>query len=94
MKRILAFFLLALAATPAAAYVGPGAGLSLMGALWGLILAVVTALVFLALWPLRRYRRRKRQNGSQARADPRNADSPTTRSEARAGASAVKRQSR
>ncbi|SCX81328.1 hypothetical protein [Thiohalorhabdus denitrificans] len=47
------------------AYVGPGAGLSLLGALWGLLLALGAALLFLVLWPLRRMRRRKKE---QARA--------------------------
>jgi hypothetical protein len=43
----------------AMAYVGPGAGLSLLGALWGLALAMAAALAFVILWPLRRYRRRR-----------------------------------
>lgn len=43
----------------AMAYVGPGAGLSLLGALWGLVLAMAAALAFVILWPLRRYRRRR-----------------------------------
>jgi len=46
---------------PAAfAYVGPGAGLSLLGALWGLLLAVGAAVAFIILWPLRRMRQRAR----------------------------------
>jgi len=51
---------LAFGATPALAYIGPGAGLSLLGALWGVIAAVVAALLFLLLWPLRRLMRRQR----------------------------------
>ena len=47
-------------ALPAAAYIGPGAGLSLLGAFWGLLLAVVAALGFVILWPLRRFFRRDR----------------------------------
>ena len=47
-------------AGPALAYIGPGAGLSLLGALWGVIAAVVAALVFLLFWPLRRLMRRPR----------------------------------
>jgi hypothetical protein len=56
------FFLATLfvAVHPAAAYVGPGAGLSLLGALWGLLLAVAAALGFIILWPLRRMRQRAR----------------------------------
>src|SRR3546814_10126642 len=45
---------LAFGATPALAYIGPGAGLSLLGALWGVVAAVAAALLFLLLWPLRR----------------------------------------
>jgi membrane protein implicated in regulation of membrane protease activity len=52
---------LALAATltlgiagDAFAYIGPGAGLSMIGAFWGLVVAVFAALSFLLLWPLRR----------------------------------------
>lgn len=35
------------------AYVGPGAGLGLMGALIGLMIAVLGAVSFVVLWPLR-----------------------------------------
>ena len=45
----------------AGAYVGPGAGLSLLGALWALIVAVAAAVIFLFAWPIRRMRRRKRE---------------------------------
>jgi hypothetical protein len=36
------------------AYVGPGAGLSLLGALWGLAVAILAALAFVIVWPVRR----------------------------------------
>jgi membrane protein implicated in regulation of membrane protease activity len=48
-----------LAASPAFAYIGPGAGLSLLGALWGLVVAVVVTVGFVVLWPLRRMMKRK-----------------------------------
>lgn len=51
---------LLLTAMPAAAYVGPGAGLSMLGALWGLLAALGAALGFIVLWPLRRALKRKR----------------------------------
>lgn len=54
--------------TPAAAYVGPGAGLSLMGALWGLVVAIGAALGFVLLWPFRRMIRGRR--AAQAPAKP------------------------
>jgi hypothetical protein len=41
------------------AYVGPGAGLSLLGALWGLLVAVAAALAFIILWPMRRMLRQR-----------------------------------
>jgi membrane protein implicated in regulation of membrane protease activity len=48
------------AAAPAAAYVGPGAGLSLVGAFWGLLVAIFAALAFIVIWPVRRLLRRGR----------------------------------
>ncbi|HKP26416.1 MAG TPA: hypothetical protein VJV39_21285 [Dongiaceae bacterium] len=53
-----------LAAAPAFAYVGPGAGLTLLGALWGLIVAVVLSVGFILLWPVRRLMRRTKQVGA------------------------------
>lgn len=52
------------------AYVGPGAGLSLLGALWALLVAVGAAILFLIAWPIRRMRRRKREAGERAADDP------------------------
>ena len=52
---------LALAATPALAYVGPGAGLSLLGAFWGLLVAVFAALAFVVVYPVRRLMRARRR---------------------------------
>lgn len=53
---------LMLATFPAIAYVGPGAGLSVLSALWGLLVAVAVALGFVLLWPLRRLLRTRRNN--------------------------------
>lgn len=51
---------IAVASSEAAlAYVGPGAGLSLLGALWGLLIAIIAALGFMLAWPIRRMRRRR-----------------------------------
>lgn len=52
-------------AAPALAYVGPGAGITLLGALWGVLIAVGAAVGFIVLWPLRRVLFRRR--GAEAR---------------------------
>ncbi len=57
---IVAGLLPVVSATPAAAYVGPGAGLSLLGALWGVVIAIGAAVGFVILWPLRRFLRKGR----------------------------------
>lgn len=45
----------------AQAYVGPGAGLSLLSALWGLLCAIGAAFLFVIMWPIRRMRRKRRE---------------------------------
>lgn len=54
----------------ALAYVGPGAGLSLIGALWGLLVAVIAALAFVIVWPIRRMRRQRSAHRRAARDNP------------------------
>jgi len=44
----------------ASAYIGPGAGLSMLGAFWGLVIAVLAALSFLLLWPVRKVFKKNR----------------------------------
>ena len=64
MNRRIALFgycTLLLLPLTAQAYVGPGAGLSLLGALWALILALLTAVFFIFAWPIRRMLRRRRE---------------------------------
>ena len=47
---------------PAHAYIGPGAGVTMLGALWGVILAIIFAVGGLLIWPIRALlRRRKRR---------------------------------
>ena len=47
-------------ASRAEAYVGPGAGITLIGALFGLVSAVFLALLAVLRWPLRRYLARRK----------------------------------
>jgi membrane protein implicated in regulation of membrane protease activity len=58
---VLAVAVLTLSALPALAYVGPGAGLSLLGAFWGLLVAVLAALSFVVLYPIRRLMRGRKR---------------------------------
>jgi hypothetical protein len=46
---------------PAAAYVGPGAGISLLGSTIGLIVALGLAIGFVVIWPFRSLFRRRGQ---------------------------------
>ena len=65
---------IALAPLAAQAYVGPGAGLSLLGALWGVLCAIGAAFMFVIMWPIRRLRRRRRAAKQVANAS--SSDSP------------------
>lgn len=58
---VLATAVLTLSALPALAYVGPGAGLSLLGAFWGLLVAILAALAFVVLYPIRRLMRGRKR---------------------------------
>jgi hypothetical protein len=73
MKRLLLPLLavcLMFGAWPAAAYVGPGAGLSLLGALWAVIAAIGMSLMFVVMWPVRRLLRRRRNGRDKAPEEP------------------------
>ena len=69
MRRSIAAVVLAAAVTlptAALAYVGPGAGLSLLGALWAFVAALGIALIMVAAWPVRRMLRRRRERDAAA----------------------------
>lgn len=57
-------------AQPVLAYVGPGAGLSLITAFGVLAAAIFSSIAFLILWPLRRARRRRRLERQQEAVAP------------------------
>jgi Na+/melibiose symporter-like transporter len=50
-------------AEPAWAYIGPGAGLSMLAAFWALLMAVLGAIGFLIFQPV--YRRIRRRNAAK-----------------------------
>lgn len=62
-------FTLALTAAPAFAYIGPGAGITMLGALWGVVVAVVLALGAVLFWPIRALLRRRKTAGEAAAGD-------------------------
>jgi hypothetical protein len=55
--------------TAAMAYIGPGAGVTVLGALWGVIVAIVLTLGAVVLWPFRILLRRRRTGAAKAVAE-------------------------
>lgn len=49
------------------AYVGPGAGISLLGALWVVVVVVAVSSAFILTWPVRQLLRRRRARGADRR---------------------------
>lgn len=52
--------LLALAAGPAHAYIGPGAGISVLGSLLGILATIVVAIGAILFWPVRKLLKRRK----------------------------------
>ena len=69
--RLAFFTALLLVSVDAAAYIGPGAGLSVLGSLWTVIVGVVLALFAILTWPLRLlWRRLRARRAAPAVHDP------------------------
>jgi len=60
MLRIIAILLLALVAGPAQAYVGPGAGISVLGSLLGILATILVAIGAIVFWPVRKLLKRRK----------------------------------
>jgi hypothetical protein len=61
---VLVLLLIGAAATlpeTAHAYFGPGAGVTMLGALWGVVLAIAFAVFSFLAWPIRALLRRRRR---------------------------------
>jgi ABC-type sulfate transport system permease component len=72
----LAFAVLATMPETASAYFGPGAGVTMLGALWGVILAVAFALFAFLAWPIRAMLRRRKKAAAEAAAGSGGAAAP------------------
>jgi membrane protein implicated in regulation of membrane protease activity len=59
IRVLLSFLTLMFLAQSAAAYIGPGAGISVVGSLLGLLGTVLLAVGVIFLWPLRRLLKKK-----------------------------------
>jgi membrane protein implicated in regulation of membrane protease activity len=65
-KAMLALAAIALWPGIALAYVGPGAGISMLGALWGLLLGIFTAIGVVLFWPIRSMLRKRKAKRAAA----------------------------
>lgn len=54
--------MLALSASPAAAYIGPGAGISVLGSLLGILATIVVAIGAILFWPIKKLMKRRKAN--------------------------------
>jgi uncharacterized protein HemX len=50
--------------------VGPGAGITMLGALWAVIAAILLTIGGLLFWPIRTVLRRRRRNADATKAEP------------------------
>jgi hypothetical protein len=59
---IIVFGVLMTTSGPAIAYFGPGAGITMLGALWAVIAAIFLTVGSLLFWPIRSYFRRRKKS--------------------------------
>ena len=60
MLRIIVLLLLTLSASPAAAYIGPGAGISVLGSLLGILATIFVAIGVILFWPIKKLMKRRK----------------------------------
>jgi hypothetical protein len=58
------------------AYVGPGAGISVLGSLLGILATIVLAIGAIIIWPLRKMMKRKKAKAAEATAPTSGPDQP------------------
>lgn len=57
---ILLTFLIVAPVSPAVAYIGPGAGISVLGSLLGILATIFVAIGAIIFWPLRKFMKRRK----------------------------------
>lgn len=72
MLKLLALLLILLAPVSAFAYIGPGAGISVLGSLLGILGTIVVAIGAILFWPVRKLL--KRRKAAAAAKAPESAD--------------------
>lgn len=60
MLRIITLLWLTLIASPAVAYIGPGAGISVLGSLLGILATIFVAFGAILFWPIRKLMKRRK----------------------------------
>ena len=70
MLKSLAFFISLTLSSAALAYIGPGAGISVLGSLLGILGTIAVAIGAILFWPVRKMlKRRKAATASESEAD-------------------------
>ena len=78
MSKLIAILVLALVAGPLHAYVGPGAGISVLGSLLGILATILVAIGAILFWPVRKLmKRRKASAAADESAESSTADRPS-----------------
>ena len=60
MLKLLGIFLILVASPPALAYIGPGAGISVLGSLLGILGTIIVAIGAILFWPIRKMMKRRK----------------------------------
>lgn len=68
MLRIILSAILVLFSAPLLAYVGPGAGISVLGSLLGILATLFLGLLAIILWPVRKMMKRRKAAAQAAQA--------------------------
>ena len=61
MLKILTILILVVFSPAASAYIGPGAGISVLGSLLGILGTIVVAIGAILFWPVRKMLKRRKQ---------------------------------